>query len=68
MNRGSPIRMGIEVESGRASMRPRFMNRGSSQGRGRSDIAIVASMRPRFMNRGSDDDQLLAALHERRLQ
>ena len=36
-----------------ASMRPRFMNRGS-QNRGKSArTSHVASMRPRFMNRGS---------------
>ena len=37
----------------RASMRPRFMNRGSSASRLRTDQRLDASMRPRFMNRGS---------------
>ena len=36
-----------------ASMRPRFMNRGSGQREADPDLAIGASMRPRFMNRGS---------------
>ena len=36
-----------------ASMRPRFMNRGSVADRDAIDGAILASMRPRFMNRGS---------------
>ena len=36
-----------------ASMRPRFMNRGSEAHRSRLQIARPASMRPRFMNRGS---------------
>ena len=38
----------------KASMRPRFMNRGSLSGLWRRDVASQASMRPRFMNRGSD--------------
>ena len=37
-----------------ASMRPRFMNRGSSAVRRVVRAADRASMRPRFMNRGSD--------------
>ena len=36
-----------------ASMRPRFMNRGSADGETRTRIGRLASMRPRFMNRGS---------------
>ena len=36
-----------------ASMRPRFMNRGSHLGEVDSGAALLASMRPRFMNRGS---------------
>ena len=36
-----------------ASMRPRFMNRGSGDGAVAMDPLQVASMRPRFMNRGS---------------
>ena len=37
-----------------ASMRPRFMNRGSVQRPALIGRAVIASMRPRFMNRGSD--------------
>ena len=54
MNRGSHPRRYHQRRGRAASMRPRFMNRGS-------DIHLiiylgflVASMRPRFMNRGSD--------------
>ena len=36
-----------------ASMRPRFMNRGSYSGVARVSHCDLASMRPRFMNRGS---------------
>ena len=36
-----------------ASMRPRFMNRGSSAYHIGSALVSPASMRPRFMNRGS---------------
>ena len=36
-----------------ASMRPRFMNRGSTGPPGQPGTGILASMRPRFMNRGS---------------
>ena len=36
-----------------ASMRPRFMNRGSRMSRSAMGHRIPASMRPRFMNRGS---------------
>ena len=44
---------------GPASMRPRFMNRGS-RGKMPGEIrTIEASMRPRFMNRGSDEADLL---------
>ena len=39
-----------------ASMRPRFMNRGSSSGQDPKALGRYASMRPRFMNRGSDPD------------
>ena len=54
MNRGS---LGISEEQAEelvASMRPRFMNRGSGREVVRLNDLIVASMRPRFMNRGSD--------------
>ena len=37
-----------------ASMRPRFMNRGSHDILQHSAVSHGASMRPRFMNRGSD--------------
>ena len=36
-----------------ASMRPRFMNRGSQRPGSRGHFRRGASMRPRFMNRGS---------------
>ena len=54
MNRGSRRGPGLLCTTGRAaSMRPRFMNRGSAVG-GRVDHGSPrASMRPRFMNRGS---------------
>ena len=39
--------------AGQASMRPRFMNRGSDSGKSSLDGEGRASMRPRFMNRGS---------------
>ena len=39
-----------------ASMRPRFMNRGSVEEALAGATAASASMRPRFMNRGSDED------------
>ena len=38
-----------------ASMRPRFMNRGSLDDHRPDRYRANASMRPRFMNRGSDD-------------
>ena len=38
-----------------ASMRPRFMNRGSTVLYTRPQTSAIASMRPRFMNRGSID-------------
>ena len=37
----------------RASMRPRFMNRGSRTKKSGGALVRVPSMRPRFMNRGS---------------
>ena len=36
-----------------ASMRPRFMNRGSGDLQNADHALLRASMRPRFMNRGS---------------
>ena len=47
---------GIHRRRDEASMRPRFMNRGSVAPVGRVDIVGAASMRPRFMNRGSVAD------------
>ena len=41
-----------------ASMRPRFMNRGSCQSSLNQISILPASMRPRFMNRGSPADGL----------
>ena len=54
MNRGSETVASNLAENPDASMRPRFMNRGSldSRRRGRR-VGNAASMRPRFMNRGS---------------
>ena len=54
MNRGSlGKRHGGQVRV-IASMRPRFMNRGSADVQNvRSVVLVDASMRPRFMNRGS---------------
>ena len=43
----------IKHEPTPASMRPRFMNRGSAQAKGLCFGHYQASMRPRFMNRGS---------------
>ena len=37
-----------------ASMRPRFMNRGSNIYPDAASASAAASMRPRFMNRGSE--------------
>jgi len=39
-----------------ASMRPRFMNRGSREYQRERLRPLLASMRPRFMNRGSGPD------------
>ena len=53
MNRGSFEGRPRRALAVRASMRPRFMNRGSLK-TGRGDPGVwLASMRPRFMNRGS---------------
>ena len=43
----------VEATHGMASMRPRFMNRGSGLLPVNMVITMRASMRPRFMNRGS---------------
>ena len=54
MNRGSesPV-VPRNVHPLDASMRPRFMNRGSIEVPVAKRAAAPASMRPRFMNRGS---------------
>ena len=55
MNRGSAARAPVvgRGELGVASMRPRFMNRGSAITTIHGADVRRASMRPRFMNRGS---------------
>ena len=53
MNRGSDRNRIQALSSFRASMRPRFMNRGSAPRDRVRRAASQASMRPRFMNRGS---------------
>ena len=53
MNRGSPNDGVRSRVVGVASMRPRFMNRGSFALRHCNNTFYAASMRPRFMNRGS---------------
>ena len=53
MNRGS-LALGLEsIPLPQASMRPRFMNRGSPKPEPEPPPPEPASMRPRFMNRGS---------------
>ena len=47
-----------------ASMRPRFMNRGSTYKQVRYALHLLASMRPRFMNRGSGG-RMAATIHAR---
>ena len=54
MNRGSATDSGALFRGVRASMRPRFMNRGSFRDEQQETAdRDAASMRPRFMNRGS---------------
>ena len=54
MNRGSgDPRFHVEHVAVDASMRPRFMNRGSQDDLRVRQAHQRASMRPRFMNRGS---------------
>ena len=53
MNRGSSFLPDLVPIPDTASMRPRFMNRGSGGLLFESGGLILASMRPRFMNRGS---------------
>ena len=56
MNRGSWTVGANTRRIKAASMRPRFMNRGSThRGLRSGDRTKVASMRPRFMNRGSEE-------------
>ena len=57
MNRGSLDTNTSQITTTTASMRPRFMNRGSGLGPMVVRGLDVASMRPRFMNRGSSDSQ-----------
>ena len=54
MNRGSVAFLLTHVSTALASMRPRFMNRGSGEIQHGCVGPLGASMRPRFMNRGSD--------------
>ena len=54
MNRGSS-QVSIHARLDEiASMRPRFMNRGSVERARCWYVTVAASMRPRFMNRGSE--------------
>ena len=54
MNRGSKLAKYVSLNPHMASMRPRFMNRGSEIDQCRLCQGFDrASMRPRFMNRGS---------------
>ena len=54
MNRGSVVNFfRVLRERPDASMRPRFMNRGSDAVEILAPAMRLASMRPRFMNRGS---------------
>ena len=50
---GKYVRICVAAGPAVASMRPRFMNRGSDHLAGRARVQSAASMRPRFMNRGS---------------
>ena len=50
---GKFLSITIPMSGSVASMRPRFMNRGSHGATSREGGGIMASMRPRFMNRGS---------------
>ena len=68
MNRGSDtVSRHVSWRQG-ASMRPRFMNRGSAQEVILRTFDIgLASMRPRFMNRGSQK-KVMGIVRERGLQ
>ena len=55
MNRGSDKYREEDQQWRTASMRPRFMNRGSALDEALTTVEqAIASMRPRFMNRGSE--------------
>ena len=63
MNRGSRSILDSKRDGRQASMRPRFMNRGSPFC-GRSIARrLKASMRPRFMNRGSSLRRMVDGQH-----
>ena len=68
MNRGSHPSRPSPGLRGQASMRPRFMNRGSPTGFAQQYHDLIASMRPRFMNRGSGEKALADAPEAVRLQ
>ena len=63
MNRGSRgAAASGDAGPRRASMRPRFMNRGSHGVIVDQSVPSRASMRPRFMNRGSARRELATAM------
>ena len=66
MNRGSGSQHASGGRGRDASMRPRFMNRGSRIEIDQVYARGVASMRPRFMNRGSQGREVFAPAHPRR--
>ena len=68
MNRGSGACAARPSAAAAASMRPRFMNRGSDRGRDLLVRHLAASMRPRFMNRGSAAASVMANFPDEKLQ
>ena len=63
MNRGSAYKTLARAKAAVASMRPRFMNRGSDYAPlAAAQTPPAASMRPRFMNRGSASTATLVVL------
>ena len=68
MNRGSVEATLSTARKNGASMRPRFMNRGSLVDVPVQRGNISASMRPRFMNRGSGKGRYRVYLTELPLQ
>ena len=66
MNRGSAFVEEHVLALIDASMRPRFMNRGSQAEVGDRAASSLASMRPRFMNRGSASIQSWSGETQRR--